>query len=72
MKVSVSISDSDMEFLDGYARSHAIASRSAVVQKAIQLLRYSELSQHYEAAFNEWERDDESRVWDAVVMDGVD
>ena len=72
MKVSVSISDSDLEFLENYARSHAIASRSAVVQKAIQLLRYSELSQHYEAAFNEWERDGESRVWDAVATDGLD
>ena len=72
MKVSVSISDSDVEFLDGYARSHAIASRSAVVQKAIQLLRYSELSQHYEAAFNEWGCDGEDKAWDVVVMDGLD
>ena len=71
MKISVSVTDSDVEFLDGYARSHAVASRSAVVRKAIWLLRHLELSQHYEAALNEWVCDGEDEVWDAVVVDGL-
>lgn len=71
MKVSVSIPESDVEFLDDYARSHGIASRSATLHRAIRLLRASELSQHYAAAFAEWEDSGEDKVWDAVVGDGL-
>ena len=41
MKVSVSLPDDDVEFLDAYARSQGIESRSAVVHKAVRLLRAS-------------------------------
>ncbi len=71
MKVSVSIPESDVEFLDDYARSHGIASRSATLHRAIRLLRASELSQHYAAAFTEWEDSGEGSVWDAAVADGL-
>ncbi len=71
MKLSVSIPDSDVDFLDDYARSCGMASRSAVLHRAIRLLRASDLSQHYEAAFAEWEGNGESRVWDAAVADGL-
>ncbi len=71
MKVSVSIPESDVEFLDDYARSHGIASRSATLHRAIRLLRASELSQHYAAAFAEWEDSGEGTVWDVAVADGL-
>ncbi len=71
MKVSVSIPDSDVAFLDDYAQSRGMASRSAVLQRAIRVLRASDLSQHYEAAFTEWEDSGEGCVWDAVVSDGL-
>ncbi|MDX2382178.1 MAG: ribbon-helix-helix domain-containing protein, partial [Acidimicrobiia bacterium] len=43
MKVSVSVPDEDIEFLDKYAKTHRVASRSAALQHAIRLLRASEL-----------------------------
>lgn len=66
----MSIPESDVAFLDDYARSHGIASRSAALQRAIRLLRASELSRHYAAAFAEWAHGDDG-VWDATVADGL-
>ena len=71
MKVSVSILESDVAFLDNYARAHGMASRSATLQRAIRLLRANELSRHYAAAFTEWTSDDEDSAWDAAVADGL-
>ena len=71
MKVSVSIPESDVAFLDDYANSHGMASRSAALHKAIGLLKANELSRHYAAAFAEWARDGEDSAWDAAVADGL-
>ena len=49
MKLSVSLPDDDIDFLDGYAREHGIQSRSAAVQRAIRLLRASQLESAYAA-----------------------
>lgn len=70
MKVSVSLPDEDVEFLDSYARSHEIASRSATLHRAVQLLRASELAHDYAEAFAEWE-DGENQPWDATAADGL-
>ena len=43
MKVSVSLPDADVEYLDAYAQAQGLDSRSAAVQKAVRLLRASEL-----------------------------
>ncbi len=71
MKISVSIPEGDVEFLDDYAATHGMASRSAALQRAIRLLRANELSRHYAAAFAEWADDADSRVWDDAVADGL-
>lgn len=71
MKISVSIPEGDVAFLDEYTRSHSMASRSAALQRAIRLLRASELSQHYAAAFTEWANVD-GDAWDGAVTDGLD
>ena len=71
MKVSVSIPDGDVEFLDDYAKSHSLASRSAALHRAIRLLRANELSRHYAAAFAEWAGDTDNSVWDDAVADGL-
>lgn len=71
MKVSVSIPETDVAFLDDYVRSHGVASRSAALHRAIRLLRASELSRHYADAFAEWADEGEDRVWDTVVSDGL-
>ena len=69
MKVSVSIPDEDVEFLDNYTKIHHVASRSAVLQRAIRLLRASELSEDYAAAFTEWIDDPTNEAWDNAVVD---
>ncbi len=71
MKVSVSLPDEDVEFLDAYARSKGIESRSAAVHKAVRLLRASELGAAYEDAWQEWTDSGAADEWDAVVGDGL-
>ena len=69
--MSVSLPDDDVEFLDSYAKSQGIESRSAAVQKAVALLGTSELSGAYEDAFRSWDSE-EAKAWDAVAADGLD
>jgi len=69
MKVSVSLPDEDVEFLDAYADSQGFASRSAVVHKAVRLLRASELGPAYEDAWDEWSRRDADE-WETTDRDG--
>lgn len=71
MKISVSLSDEDVRFLDDYAQAHGLASRSAAVRRAIRTLRAAELAHDYAAAFEEWIGSGESRIWDAVAGDGL-
>ncbi|MCL1597783.1 MAG: ribbon-helix-helix domain-containing protein [Actinomycetia bacterium] len=70
MKVSISLPDDDIDFLDEYAERLGYPSRSAVVHRAVRLLRSAELGAAYEAAWDEWERDGHGGTWDAVVGDG--
>jgi len=72
VKLSVSLPDEDVEFLDAYAKAHAIESRSAAVHKALGLLRASELEAAYTEAFEEWGASGEAELWDVTVGDGLD
>lgn len=71
MKVSVSLPDEDIEFLDAYAHERGLASRSAALHKAVRLLRGSELGAAYEQAFIEWDVTGEAQAWEATVGDGL-
>lgn len=71
MKVSVSLPAEDIEFLDAYARSVGARSRSAVVQRAVHLLRATELGPAYAQAWQEWEAGGDSEVWESVSGDGL-
>ena len=71
MKVTVSLPDDDVEFLDSYAGSKGIASRSAVVHKAVRLLRASELGAAYEDAWENWSATDDSTLWESTTADGL-
>ncbi len=71
MKVSVSLPDEDVEYLDSYARTQGLESRSAAVQKAVRLLRASELGAAYEDAWAEWADSEDAELWDAVTTDGL-
>jgi Arc/MetJ-type ribon-helix-helix transcriptional regulator len=72
MKLSVSLSDDDVVFLDSYAERQGMSSRSAALQKAVRMLRSSELGPAYREAWTEWESSGEAAVWDSVVGDGLD
>jgi Arc/MetJ-type ribon-helix-helix transcriptional regulator len=71
MKVSVSLPDEDVEFLDAYADSQGIASRSAAVHKAVRLLRASELGPEYEQAWSDWAGSEDQDLWDQATDDGL-
>ncbi len=71
MKISVSMPDEDVEYLDSYARERQLDSRSAVLHKAVRLLRASELGAAYEDAWIEWDESEDSDLWDAAAADGV-
>ncbi|MGH9170798.1 MAG: ribbon-helix-helix domain-containing protein [Acidimicrobiales bacterium] len=70
MKVSVSLPDEDVDFLDAYASSQGFASRSAVMHKAVRLLRTSELGPAYEDAWAEWSEGEQAN-WEPTVGDGL-
>ncbi len=71
MKLSVSLPDQDVEYLDEYAQKQGLDSRSAAVQKAVRLLRASELGAAYEGAWAEWEGSDDGDLWDGAAGDGL-
>lgn len=71
MKVSVSLPDEDVEFLDAYAGREGFASRSAVLHKAVRLLRASELGAAYEDAWASWEAEGDGTLWDSTTGDGL-
>lgn len=71
MKLSVSLPNEDVDFLDQYARTQGYDSRSAVVHKAVRLLRSTQLGEAYAEAWNEWSESDEAGVWDVAVGDGL-
>jgi Arc/MetJ-type ribon-helix-helix transcriptional regulator len=71
MKLSVSLPDDDVEFLDECVRLKGEASRSAVVHKAVRLLRATELGDAYEDAWSDWDASGDAALWEAVAADGV-
>ena len=71
MKVSVSLPEDDIEFLDAYAQSQGFDSRSAVLHKAVGLLRATELGDAYEQAWQEWATAGDAEAWNAATADGL-
>lgn len=69
--MSVSLPDEDVEFLDAYAQSQGISSRSAVVHKAVRLLKANELGAAYEDAWEAWSRDGDADLWETTAGDGM-
>ena len=71
MKISVSLPDDDVEFLDSYAASQGFDSRSAVVHTAVRMLRSSKLGDAYAEAWREWESSGDTDLWDVATSDGL-
>jgi len=71
MKVSVSLGDEDLRFLDDYTQANGMPSRSATLRKAVRLLRASHLEDDYAGAFQEWTDSGEAEAWETVAGDGL-
>lgn len=71
MKVSVSLPGEDVEFLDEYAKKQGYESRSAVLHKAVRLLRSTELNAAYESAWRDWADSGEADAWESTSADGI-
>ena len=70
MKLSVSLPDADVAFVDEYVERTGGTSRSSAIQRAIALLRAAELEEEYASAFDEWSAAEEA-VWDRAAADGL-
>ena len=66
MKLSVSLPDADCQFLDNCVDNGSYASRSAVVARALRLLRTADLGKMYEEAFAEWRASEEFTDWESL------
>lgn len=71
VKLSVSLSESDVAALDKYARAAGLKSRSAAIQQAIRLLGDAELQSAYESAWQEWEDSGDADSWESATADGT-
>lgn len=67
----MSLPDADVEYLDAYVQAQGLDSRSAALQKAVRLLRASELGTAYEDAWVDWAEGDDAELWDAATVDGL-
>jgi Arc/MetJ-type ribon-helix-helix transcriptional regulator len=71
MKVSVSLPEEDVAYIDEYAERVGAQSRSSVLHQAVTLLRMSELEAAYAAAFQEWQESEDHELWENTVADGL-
>ncbi len=71
MKVSVSLPEDDIRFLDEYVQAAGMESRSAAVHKAVRLLRAADLGAAYQAAWEEWFASGDAEIWDTAIGDGI-
>ncbi len=71
MKISVSLPDDVVEFLDQYVREQGYGSRSAVVHRAVRILQSADLAAAYADAWDEWSRSGDADLWEIAADDGV-
>jgi Arc/MetJ-type ribon-helix-helix transcriptional regulator len=71
MKLSVSLSDEDVAVLDAYVKRTGLSSRSAGLQRAVQMLRHPDLEDNYAQAWAQWSADEYSAAWESTIGDGV-
>jgi hypothetical protein len=72
VKLSVSLSNEDLAVLDAYVKKTGLPSRSAGLQRAVQMLRYPALEDDYAEAWSEWSADQDAEAWETTTADGVD
>ena len=65
-KLSVSVHESLARFIETYMGEYSIRTKSAVVEKALELLRTQDLERAYAAAARETDS-----AWDVTLADGL-
>lgn len=71
MKLSVSLPDEDVAFIDEYAATAGASSRSSVIHQGLELLRAAALEHAYDQAWQEWADSGDADRWDATSADGL-
>ena len=71
MKLSVSLTDEDIALVDEYRGRSGLQTRSAVIRRALHLLRQPDLEADYAAAWDEWAASGEQEAWESTTGDGV-
>jgi hypothetical protein len=71
VKLSVSLSEDDIAVLDAYVKKTGLPSRSAGLQRAVQMLRYPALEEDYANAWSQWSADEHAEDWEATAGDGI-
>jgi Arc/MetJ-type ribon-helix-helix transcriptional regulator len=66
MKISVSLPEEDVRFLDEQGTN-----RSATLHEAVTLLRERQLAEQYAEAFREWSDSPDADLWDTASADGL-
>jgi Arc/MetJ-type ribon-helix-helix transcriptional regulator len=69
-KLSVSLSDSDVEYIDELARSRS-GNRSAAIHDLVRIARERAAVRDYAMANDEWVESGDSRAWEAAEADGL-
>jgi Arc/MetJ-type ribon-helix-helix transcriptional regulator len=71
MKVSVSLPEEDLAYIDEYVRRTGAPSRSSALHQAVTLLRMSEIESAYASAWDEWQQTEDRELWDTTSGDGL-
>jgi len=70
-KVSITLDDEILEFIDGFA-SNRSSFINVILQKERQRIFLQELEAAYTEQSNDPEFNDEMKIWDVAVGDGLD
>jgi Arc/MetJ-type ribon-helix-helix transcriptional regulator len=71
VRINVSLPDDDVTFVDQYAAEVGVASRSAAIHRAIELLRSTALEEAYASTWREWEASEDAVLWNTTLGDGI-
>jgi Arc/MetJ-type ribon-helix-helix transcriptional regulator len=71
MKISVSLPEEDIRFIDEYGAQANVSSRSAVIHEAVTVLRSASMEAAYTAAWDEWAGDEDAAGWETTSSDGL-
>lgn len=70
VKLSVSLSDDDLVYLDKIAADMK-GNRSAAIHRLLRIQRELDAEDAYAQAFDEWEGSGEESIWDGTTRDGL-